>query len=132
MPEIHNLFTRHHLEWTAHPLGRYSEEVVREFYASYVATLRSQIDKRAAPAKHAPLEQVRVQGVQVDISLTAIRRFLYGESADATKTPHTAEFDYHWQIVKDGQFLREQALREDQEVDGPAPISRRRGCRLGH
>ena len=39
MPEIHNLFTRHRLEWTAHLLGRYSEEVVREFYASYVATL---------------------------------------------------------------------------------------------
>ena len=50
--------------------------------------------------------------MQVDISLPAIRRFLYGESADATRTPHIAEFDYRWQIVKDGQFLREQALRE--------------------
>ena len=50
--------------------------------------------------------------MQVDISLPAICRFLYGESADATQTPHTAEFDYRWQIVKDGQFLREQALRE--------------------
>ena len=40
MPEIHNLFTRHRLEWTARPLGRYSEEMVQEFYASYVATLR--------------------------------------------------------------------------------------------
>ena len=28
MPEIHNLFTRHRLEWTARPLGRYSEEIV--------------------------------------------------------------------------------------------------------
>ena len=87
MPEIHNLFTRHRLEWTARLLGRYSEEVVREFYASYVATLRSQIDRRAAPAKQAPLEQVRVRGVQVDISLPAICRFLYDESADATRTP---------------------------------------------
>ena len=49
MPEIHNLFTRHRLEWTARPLGRYSEEMVQEFYASYVATLRSQIDRRDAP-----------------------------------------------------------------------------------
>ena len=31
MPEIHNLFTRHRLEWTARLLGRYSEEMVREF-----------------------------------------------------------------------------------------------------
>ena len=101
MLEIHNLFTRYRLEWTARPLGRYSEEMVREFYASYVETLRSQINRRAAPAKQALLEQVRVRGVQVDISLPAIRRFLYGKSADATWTPVTAEFDYRWQIVKD-------------------------------
>ena len=96
MPEIHNLFTRHLLEWTARPLGRYSEEMVREFYASYVATLQSHIDRRAAPAKQAPLEQVRVHGVQVDISLPAIRWFLYGENVDANRTPLTAEFDYQW------------------------------------
>ena len=75
MPEIHNLFTRHRLEWTARPLGRYSEEMVREFYTSYVGTLLSHIDRRAAPAKQALLEQVQVRGVQVDISLPAIRRF---------------------------------------------------------
>ena len=58
MPEIHNLFTRHRLEWTACPLGRYSDEMVREFYTSYVVTLRSQIDRWTAPAKQSPLEQV--------------------------------------------------------------------------
>ena len=79
--------------------------MVREFYASYVATLRSQIDRRAAPAKQAPLEQVLVRGVQVDIFLPAIRQFLYGESADATLTPITTKFHYRWQVVKDGQFL---------------------------
>ena len=100
MPEIHNLFTRHQLELTARPLGRYSEEMVREFYASYVATLRSQIDRRAAPAKQAPLEQVRVRGVQVDISLLAIRRFLYGEGVDTNRTPLTTEFDYRGSLLK--------------------------------
>ena len=74
MPEIHILFTRYRLECTARPLGRYSEELVREFY---VATLQSQINRRAAPSKQAPLEQVRVRGVPVDISLPGIRRFLY-------------------------------------------------------
>ena len=112
MPEIHNLFTRHRLDWTARPLGRYSEKLVREFYASYVATLRSQTDRRAAPAKQSPLEQVRVRGFHVDISLHAIRRFLYGEDVDANRTPLTAEFYYRWKIVKDGQFLREPSLRE--------------------
>ena len=102
MPEIHNLFIRHRLEWIARPLGRYSEELVREFYVSYVVTLRSQIDRWAAPAKQAPLEKVRVWGVQVDISLPAICLCLYGESIDATQTPLTTEFYYRWQIVKDG------------------------------
>ena len=37
-------------------MGRYSEELVKEFYASYVDTLKLQIDKRAPPAKEAPLE----------------------------------------------------------------------------
>ena len=50
--------------------------------------------------------------MQVDISLPAIRRFLYGEIVDATRTPLTTEFDYRWQIVKDDQFLREPSLRE--------------------
>ena len=75
MPEIQNLFTRYCLEWTARSLGCYSEEMVREFYASYVVTRRSQIYRQAAPAKQAPLEQVRVRGVQVDISLPAFVGF---------------------------------------------------------
>ena len=49
MHEINNLLTRHRLEWTARPLGCYSEEFVREFYASYVATLKSQIDRPTPP-----------------------------------------------------------------------------------
>ena len=56
LPEIQNLFTRHRLEWTACPLGRYSDKMVREFYASYVETLQSQIDRRVAPAKQASQE----------------------------------------------------------------------------
>ena len=86
-------------------------------------TLRSQIDRRAAPAKQAPLEHVRVRGIQVDISLPSIHRYVYSEDVDANWTPLTAEFDYRWQIVKDGQFLREPlAERDHQEVDVPALI----------
>ena len=50
--------------------------------------------------------------MQFDISLPAIRRFLHGEGVDATRTPLTGEFDYRWQLVKDGQFLCEPSLRE--------------------
>ena len=58
MPEIQNIFTIHRLEWIAHPLICHSEEMVQEFYASDVATLISEIDRSAAPAKQAVLEHV--------------------------------------------------------------------------
>ena len=77
-----------------------------------MATLRSQIERRAAITKQAPLEHVRVRGIQVNISLPAIRRYLYGEDVEANQTPLTAEFDYQWQIVKNVQFLCEPSLRE--------------------
>ena len=44
--------------------------------------------------------------------MPAIHWFLYSEGVDANQTSLTAEFDYRWQIVKDGQFLREPSLRE--------------------
>ena len=77
-----------------------------------MATLRSEIDRRAAPAKQAPLDHVRKRGIQVDISLPSIRRYLYSEDVDANRTPLTAEFVYRWKIVKDGQFLCETSMRE--------------------
>ena len=46
------------------------------------------------------------------MSLPAICRFLYDEGVDGTRTPLTAEFDYRWQLVKDGQLMREPSLRE--------------------
>ncbi|TMX03693.1 hypothetical protein EJD97_014822 [Solanum chilense] len=112
MPAIHEIFTRHRLEWKARDVGRYSEEMVREIYALYVATLRSQLDWRAAPAKHAPLDYVRVRGKRVDISLPAIRRYLYGADVDATRTPLIDKFDYRWKLIKDGWFQRAPELRE--------------------
>ena len=105
MQQIYNLFTRHRLEWTSRSLGRCSEELVWEFYDSYLATVRLWIDKQV------PFEHVRVHGIQVDISLPSIRQYLYRKDVDANRTPLTAEFDYRWQIVKDGQFLHEPSLR---------------------
>ena len=56
-----------------------------DFYAAYVATLGASLDRRTYPSKHAPLEHVRVCVKQVDISLLAIRIFLYGADTDATR-----------------------------------------------
>ena len=74
-------------------------------------TLRSQLDRRAAPAKQAQLEHVRVRDIQVDISLPALYQYLYDEDVYANRSPLTPEFDYWWQIVRDGQFLCELSLR---------------------
>ena len=92
-----------------------------------MATLRAILDRRANPAKHAPLEHVPVRGKWVDISLPAIRRFLYGADTDATRTPITPEFDYRWKLVKDNDFQRESVEIEHQEVDSPEYLRGLRG-----
>ena len=77
-----------------------------------MASLRSQIDRRATTSKQAPLEHVRVRGIHVDISLPTIHLYLYGKDVHANRSPFTADFDYRWQSVKDGYSLREPWLRE--------------------
>lgn len=47
----------------------YSEEIVREFYASYMQTLPSVLDKRSKPVKQDLLTEVLVRGCRVDILL---------------------------------------------------------------
>ena len=39
MPAINEIFTKHRLDYTIRDVGHYSEEMVQELYASYVATL---------------------------------------------------------------------------------------------
>uniref|UniRef100_M1DWS1 Integrase core domain containing protein n=1 Tax=Solanum tuberosum TaxID=4113 RepID=M1DWS1_SOLTU len=55
VPAIHTLFQRHRCEWMARSPGSFSEEIIREFYASYTTTLKGSIDKRAKPAAQPPL-----------------------------------------------------------------------------
>ncbi|KAK4737225.1 hypothetical protein R3W88_000922 [Solanum pinnatisectum] len=77
-PDIEELFRRHRCGWMARPSGTYREEIVREFYVSYAATIRGSINKRAKPADQPPLEATLVRGCTVDISETTLRRFIYG------------------------------------------------------
>uniref|UniRef100_M1DWG7 Integrase core domain containing protein n=1 Tax=Solanum tuberosum TaxID=4113 RepID=M1DWG7_SOLTU len=55
VPEIHRLFQRHKCEWMAREPGTYSEEIVREFYDSYAATLQGSIHKNDRHTAQAPL-----------------------------------------------------------------------------
>uniref|UniRef100_M1DQ81 Integrase core domain containing protein n=1 Tax=Solanum tuberosum TaxID=4113 RepID=M1DQ81_SOLTU len=94
VPKIHRLFKLHKCDWMAQAPGTYNEEIMREFYASYVATLRGSIFKRANPNEQDPLTSTMVQGCPVDISRATISRFLYGPITGHSWSLNTAEFDY--------------------------------------
>uniref|UniRef100_M1E136 Integrase core domain containing protein n=1 Tax=Solanum tuberosum TaxID=4113 RepID=M1E136_SOLTU len=100
--DIHRLFNLYKCDWMARDPGTYSEEIVRELYASYVATLRGSISKRSKPLAQDPLTSTLVRGCPVDISPATISRFLYGPTTGHSWSLNTAEFDYRWDIVRSG------------------------------
>ena len=55
IPDVHNLFTFHRLELMARSLGSYKKNIFRDFYASYMATLRGSIDRRDRPTNEESL-----------------------------------------------------------------------------
>ncbi|KAG5591713.1 hypothetical protein H5410_042227 [Solanum commersonii] len=110
--DIHRLFNLHKYDWMARDPGTYSEDIVREFYASYTATLRGSISKRSKPLAQDPLTSTLVRGCPVDISPATIRRFLYGSTAGHSWSLNIAEFDYRWDIVQSGAFQRNAEQRE--------------------
>uniref|UniRef100_M1DZA4 Integrase core domain containing protein n=1 Tax=Solanum tuberosum TaxID=4113 RepID=M1DZA4_SOLTU len=114
IPDIHRLFQHHKCEWMGKELGTYSEKIVREFYASYTATLRGSIQRNANPRARTPLKDTLVRGFSVDISENTIHRFLYGPSPSHTWALNTAEFDYRWDIVWGGEF--QQSARKSETV----------------
>uniref|UniRef100_M1CXV0 Integrase core domain containing protein n=1 Tax=Solanum tuberosum TaxID=4113 RepID=M1CXV0_SOLTU len=114
--DIHMLFNLHKCDWMARDLGTYNEEIVREFYASYAATLRGLISKRSKPIAQDPFTSTMVWGCLVDISHATISCFLYGPTTGHSWSLNTAEFDYRWDIVRSGAFQR------NAEQDSGVPI----------
>ncbi|KAK4706388.1 hypothetical protein R3W88_034056 [Solanum pinnatisectum] len=82
----------------ARPLGTCNEEIVMEFYASFAATVRGSISRKAKPAAQPLLEAILVWGFSVDISETTLCRFIYG--LDKTQPINTTEFDYRMGIIQ--------------------------------
>ncbi|KAG5630291.1 hypothetical protein H5410_002008 [Solanum commersonii] len=111
-PDIHRLFNLHKCDWMARDPGTYSEEIVREFYASYAATLRGSISKRSKTLTQDPLTSTLVRECPVETSPTTIRRFLYGPTAGHSWALNTSEFDYRWDTVRSGAFQRNFEQRE--------------------
>ncbi|KAG5606332.1 hypothetical protein H5410_027824 [Solanum commersonii] len=87
----------------ARDLGTYSEENVRQFYASYAATLRGSISKRSNPMDQDPLTFTVFRGCSVDISHATISHFLCGPTTGyrrqkLTTNSHGTERSWlqHW------------------------------------
>ncbi|KAG5576288.1 hypothetical protein H5410_056422 [Solanum commersonii] len=112
VPDIHQLFNLHKCDWMARDPGTYSEEIVREFYASYAAPLHGSISKQSKPIAKDPLTSTVVRGCSVDISHANISRFLYGPTTGHSWSLNTAEFDYRWDIVRSGALQRNVKQRE--------------------
>ncbi|KAG5631584.1 hypothetical protein H5410_003301 [Solanum commersonii] len=122
--DINRLFNLHKCDWMAQDPGTYSEEIVREFYAFYVATLRGSISKRSKPLAQDPLTSTLVRGSPVDISLATIRRSFCGPATGQSWSLNTVKFDYRWDIVPSGAFQRNGALdivliRDETNVAAP-------------
>uniref|UniRef100_M1DKU2 Putative plant transposon protein domain-containing protein n=1 Tax=Solanum tuberosum TaxID=4113 RepID=M1DKU2_SOLTU len=110
--DIHRLFSLHKCDWMARDPGTYSEEIVREVYASYAATLRGSISKRSKPLAQDPLTSTMVRGCPVDISPATISHFLYGPTTGHSWSLNIAKFDYRWDIVWSGTFQRNAEQQE--------------------
>ncbi|KAG5600569.1 hypothetical protein H5410_031939 [Solanum commersonii] len=61
VPNIHRLFNLHKCDWMARDLGTYNKEIVREFYASYAATICGSIYKWSKPLAQDPLTSTMVR-----------------------------------------------------------------------
>lgn len=60
-----------------HTLGKYSEEKVREFYASNVSNIKGSISKRDKSTCQPPLEPTPIWCFSIDISETTLSRLIY-------------------------------------------------------
>lgn len=106
VPKVGRLSNLHKFEWTARSLGSCSEEIVRDFYVSYVATLRGSIYSWVRPSKQDPLTFVLVWGCRVDICKATISRLLYEPTTGTQWTTTTQEFYYWWETIRSGAFQR--------------------------
>lgn len=89
----------------ARDLGSYNEEIVWEFYPSYVSNLRGSIDMWEKPANQDPLNSTLVRDYSINILEFTIHLFLYIPTTSLQWRRNTLEFYYRFEIVRSGEFL---------------------------
>jgi hypothetical protein len=82
---------------------------VREFYAAYAATIQRDLPRRERAIERPRLQEVWVREHRVDISITAIRRVLFGPSYIAPAQP--AEYAHRIFSMQQAVTLRDGASR---------------------
>ncbi|MCD9645146.1 hypothetical protein HAX54_033851, partial [Datura stramonium] len=76
VPKLKRLFKGYNMYWMAKTQGKYSMEMVREFYANYNYTLEKKAASKNAIKKEAVLHSVRVRAIPVDILERTITRWM--------------------------------------------------------
>uniref|UniRef100_M1D9Y1 Integrase core domain containing protein n=1 Tax=Solanum tuberosum TaxID=4113 RepID=M1D9Y1_SOLTU len=99
---IEKLLKWHKCDWMARSPGKFSEEMTRDLYASYAATVRNAMREWAKPLAQSLLQATLVWNFFVDISETTIRCFIYGPTH--TLPINIAEYDYRMGVVQSGAF----------------------------
>uniref|UniRef100_M1DUG9 Integrase core domain containing protein n=1 Tax=Solanum tuberosum TaxID=4113 RepID=M1DUG9_SOLTU len=102
VPTIEELFRRYMCEWITQSLGKFSEEMTREFYASYAATVHNDISKQEKPLAQPLLLATFVQKFSIDIFETTICWFIYGSAHNLLI--NITEYVYRMGVVQSGEF----------------------------
>ncbi|MCD9558374.1 hypothetical protein HAX54_015724 [Datura stramonium] len=92
------IFEGYNMYWMAKTPGKYSMEMVREFYANHYCTLEKKASSKTTIKKAPVLDYVRVRVIPVDILERIITRVLMG--GDFTVPTRTTEYDYRMEAMK--------------------------------
>ncbi|MCD9638572.1 hypothetical protein HAX54_022629 [Datura stramonium] len=97
VPELRRLFEKYIVHWIVETPGRYSGDMVCEFYENYYSTMEKNAPTRQAVKKEWCYTWFN-QSIPVDISERTISRFLYDSSYEAPVL--TLEYDYQMEVLE--------------------------------
>lgn len=96
---------RYKFQYLVGPSGKYSSTIVREFFASFTATILNSLLKGKNPLTQHQLKYTWVRGRQVDNSETTISRILFGPDFPMPKS--TIEFVRRLGQTRDTALMRD-------------------------
>lgn len=77
-PEFEQQFNKYEFAWMSKPLGSYQPNLVREFFANYLALTKKDYPKGLKISNLPNWESIPVRGVTIDILARTLNRMLFG------------------------------------------------------